>query len=729
MEFLEFKIGAWQVNENEAQVILFDSPVGGLRQPITVASNVKQLHADFKKEISQGKKERFRELGKQLSQIILPQDISKRLARTMDRIPQDSGIRIRLCLDESLVDLPWEYIFAPEIDAVAGFLILNPRISLVRETSLISQKPIASIKKQRLVFYGAYKHDKTDHWQVKEEYERLKSALEKVQELLLTDFFHSPNSIDEALSKEAEIFYYSGHVDKINGRGYLITELSDNLDLDSSDKIYSDDLAIMLRKSGIKLAIFSACNSGRWYFIKPLIQAGIPLIIGAYDTITTDAAISFCDKLFSALAVGLSFDESVSWARLRLRENECLEWGSFMVYMPSNEAIIFPRPQKLEIRKKITDQYEREKEIARPAHIVYSDFWIHVQRNGDISASSEKGSTPKASEMKLDLHEIRQLLNRITINNSSLRDRIEIDKVREIGHKLSNALFPDFISNLYWTTVGGAKEGSGVHIRLTFDNPEYASLPWEFLYDDYTDQFLATDTTTPLSRYVNIPKERRDPKPISLPLKILLIVSRPVDADVLYADNEIKIIRKALQDHINSKKIDEPKELPKAYFSKINDELEKSYDIVHFIGHGTFQEDKGSIALPDEDNGDRTILYDDQHFADLFRNKPGLGLVILDACQGAKTSASKIFAGMAPLLVQAGIPAVIAMQYDIGEKTSEIFARKFYGELALGKPVDEAIQLARYHISINPQSTAGYFAIPVLYTRAKDGVIFDLPHK
>jgi len=81
---------------------------------------------------------------------------------------------------------------------------------------------------------------------------------------------------------------------------------------------------------------------------------------------------------------------------------------------------------------------------------------------------------------------------------------------------------------------------------------------------------------------------------------------------------------------------------------------------------------------------------------------------------------------MAPRLVQKGVPAVIAMQYSIRDETAKLFADKFYRTLALGKPVDEAVQSARNLISIQIGPDRRDFATPVLYMRARDGVILDL---
>jgi hypothetical protein len=70
-----------------------------------------------------------------------------------------------------------------------------------------------------------------------------------------------------------------------------------------------------------------------------------------------------------------------------------------------------------------------------------------------------------------------------------------------------------------------------------------------------------------------------------------------------------------------------------------------------------------------------------------------LGRAVLSACQGAAVSSHRVFAGTAPDLERRGIPAVVAMQYSILNTTARLFADEFYRTLALGWPVDAAIQM------------------------------------
>ena len=52
-----------------------------------------------------------------------------------------------------------------------------------------------------------------------------------------------------------------------------------------------------------------------------------------------------------------------------------------------------------------------------------------------------------------------------------------------------------------------------------------------------------------------------------------------------------------------------------------------------------------------------------------------LRLAILNACEGGRTSRLDPFAGSAQTLVQQGIPAVIAMQFEIADDVASTFAR------------------------------------------------------
>lgn len=89
------------------------------------------------------------------------------------------------------------------------------------------------------------------------------------------------------------------------------------------------------------------------------LQAGVLVVIGAQGLVYVDITIKFCERLYSVLAIGFSLDEAVTWARLHLLEPGVLEeslqwqWGTFMVYMKTPEAVLFPRPRKPQVAEQL----------------------------------------------------------------------------------------------------------------------------------------------------------------------------------------------------------------------------------------------------------------------------------------------------------------------------------------------------------------------------------------
>jgi hypothetical protein len=108
----------------------------------------------------------------------------------------------------------------------------------------------------------------------------------------------------------------------------------------------------------------------------------------------------------------------------------------------------------------------------------------------------------------------------------------------------------------------------------------------------------------------------------------------------------------------------------------------------------------------------------------LLHDEKTLRLAILNACEGGRTSRSDPFAGVGQSLLQQGIPAVIAMQFEIPDEAAITMAYEFYSALADGYPVDAALSEARKGIFAEDYGVE--WGTPVLYLRAPDGRIFDI---
>jgi hypothetical protein len=104
--------------------------------------------------------------------------------------------------------------------------------------------------------------------------------------------------------------------------------------------------------------------------------------------------------------------------------------------------------------------------------------------------------------------------------------------------------------------------------------------------------------------------------------------------------------------------------------------------------------------------------------------------VILQACEGGRLSISQASAGLAPHIVQQGVPIVIAMQYEVEMWVARLFALEFYRRLSQWEPVDKAVQEARREIELhmNDQPRRD-FATPVLFSNIDDGRIFEFSQR
>jgi CHAT domain-containing protein len=125
------------------------------------------------------------------------------------------------------------------------------------------------------------------------------------------------------------------------------------------------------------------------------------------------------------------------------------------------------------------------------------------------------------------------------------------------------------------------------------------------------------------------------------------------------------------------------------------------WHVFHFVGHGGFDPatEEGAIALSN-DAGHMHLLRA-YSLAELLDDHYPLRLVFLNSCEGARGSESDAFSSTAATLVRRGVPAVVAMQYEITDRAAIEFSRDFYEALADSLPVDAAVTEARAAVSMD----------------------------
>jgi hypothetical protein len=151
----------------------------------------------------------------------------------------------------------------------------------------------------------------------------------------------------------------------------------------------------------------------------------------------------------------------------------------------------------------------------------------------------------------------------------------------------------------------------------------------------------------------------------------------------------------------------------------------EDFHILHFIGHGDFNDEKSVGELYFEDDQGRSAPVAADRLATALRDHPSVRLVILNACEGARASRTDPFAGTAQTLIRAGIPAVIAMQFEVTDDAAIRLASELYWSIAIGYPIDHSLTEARKAIYLDGNELE--WATPVLYLRTPDSRIFAVP--
>ncbi|AOX00379.1 hypothetical protein BJP34_13780 [Moorena producens PAL-8-15-08-1] len=325
--------------------------------------------------------------------------------------------------------------------------------------------------------------------------------------------------------------------------------------------------------------------------------------------------------------------------------------------------------------------------------------------------------------------EVKELIEEVRKNG--LKDA---NKSRLLGEALFDTLFDDRLCHdfigFYNEVVRTKQQLLRVELDIDEQNiPEVAAFPWEFMcLPQRTNSGTIWLATAPGLVFSRLPSHPISAPPIQLganeKMRIALVVSAPTDLNPVAYEKVQAAIETLAQEQPEQVEL-----LPvvnPASRSAIDKVLRKKPHIFHFIGHGRFENENGEIALVDQLGEARWISANE--FSDLFnRHRPGI--IVLQACQGAMESTSKVSVGLASKVVQQLIPVVVAMQYPVSNSTASRFACHFYKQLAQGKSADIAVQEGRREISLD--ESTGYrkrdFATPVIFMQVQDAQLFPHP--
>jgi hypothetical protein len=292
----------------------------------------------------------------------------------------------------------------------------------------------------------------------------------------------------------------------------------------------------------------------------------------------------------------------------------------------------------------------------------------------------------------------------------------------QLGGRLATALFDSTLGPFFNSARDrAAHAGRGVRLILSLaSTPELLSVPWELLYIRPT--FLASQRRTPVVRYLET-GEPPSPSTIDGAVRVLGVVASPRGLTPLDVAGERRRVEHALAAMV-TKGLSALDWCDPATPRRLREQLrDGSYHVLHYIGHSDFTErGEGNLYLEDDDGQPAPVT--EAVLTNLLGDQTSLRLAVLNSCEGARTTLTDPFAGIATSLVALGVPAVVAMQFTISDEAAVVFAEELFTSL-IGRqyPIDAAVSEARKAVFTEVNEIE--WATPVLFLRAADGQLFD----
>jgi hypothetical protein len=420
-EYIDFKLylTAAPDGKGACQVALLPTPeVGETTAPVVVPAErapKQELLAQLAQKSITARQ--WVELGKSLADCLLPEGtIRERFKCAYDRAGLDGGVRLRAIIgDHSLKPLPWEYLYYNMLggpDSIRGFLLLDPRISLVRHEPLPFPHPTllstaTELGDLRILVAGASPVGAgLPPLKLGREIQYIKKATGdvtiggvRIASQLLANVTRS--DLMQALTGPEPIhfFHFIGHgITRTKADWFAGGALKDEGCLvlladkkkKTKDPMPADDVARLLQQAGVRLAVLGACYSGwrdaryPWDSVACALTAHeIPAVVAMqYEVINTHAE-AFGEAFYRVLASGMSLDEAMTLGRLAMlgvatsaAYQVNLEWGVPVLYSRSPTGAVFP------------ERIERAQTSAERLGALIDRAADHVSQTGEVIGMS-----------------------------------------------------------------------------------------------------------------------------------------------------------------------------------------------------------------------------------------------------------------------------------------------------------------------------------------------------
>ena len=312
-------------------------------------------------------------------------------------------------------------------------------------------------------------------------------------------------------------------------------------------------------------------------------------------------------------------------------------------------------------------------------------------------------------DAELDTDRFSKVLELITENRARISD------LQDVGVQLWTGLLSSQVSarleeiRLHWN-----RKNPFYQFRLTLP-PGLERYPWEALYDERRTGFLSRTSTCCV---IHDPPKGIDWPELTphdgQPVRILIAIPQ---GSGLRTGPELRSIESEVESVTGGGITVEPLRGQVTSGLLARSLRDARRDVFHFIGHGGVDaEGRVRLRFSNEDASQESHDLDIEVFASAFQGR-GVRLALLNACYGASTSAysDSSLSGAGPYLLRTGVPAVIAMRYEIDDDDARLFAVEFYRELVKSGRVDKAVAWARQQMAMTSGDRFQAFVTPVFY--------------
>lgn len=295
------------------------------------------------------------------------------------------------------------------------------------------------------------------------------------------------------------------------------------------------------------------------------------------------------------------------------------------------------------------------------------------------------------------------------------RGELAPGEVSKVGRELFDAL----LGQDDWSAISRRARKDPqrvVEIALSWPSDQFAlhRLSWEAMHDG--KHFLGNyrDFPVAITRIVSDAEDVECRGPVSAPARVLFAIGAPIDDPSIRRGAEVVGLLRGMERKRSS--IDSMI-LDRATLTSLASTCARfKPHIIHFVGHGEFDGERGRLQLTPEESGQAGWADGEKLLGAITAGESRPEIVLLTGCETA--AAGKHMDSLAAELVKGGVPVSIGMAGRISDPVCRLFTRRFGISLAEGQCLVDAMTHGRSAGLQRQESSAAddpAWALPSIY--------------